>query len=268
MNRFKIFLNKQQIWIFFFFSLLLGYWPWYILGEPIWFMYGMPITGFILVALTQGKTGILNQLKSAIRFKTKPRYYIEILAILITIASLTLLLSWLLFGDKPSFAMIKNETSSIPIFLLFCLIGGPILEELFGLRGYALPTLLKKFSPLISSIIIGTFFGAWHLIEFFRPGSSQYAIGLKLYPLFILTEIAVSIMMTHFFIKSEKNLWLAGIFFHWMMNNISVLFLSDITLSNINNAPAINPHYFVIQSILTILLALLFVIKGKMYSKT
>lgn len=102
---------------------------------------------------------------------------------------------------------------------------------------------------------------------FFRPGSSQYAIGFKYYPVFIIAEIGFSVIMTWFYIKSNKNLFLSGVFFHWMMNSISVLFLTDITLSGIEYAPKMNPHYFIIYSAAISLIAIIFVIKDKMYIK-
>ncbi len=267
MNKVKLFIKKNQIVLFFGFSLLVGYWRWYILGRAQWFIYGMPITGIILVGITQGKKGIREQLKSAVRIKTKGRYYLGIIGVLLAASLLTLLLAYLIYGDVPNFLFLRTEAHFLPLFLLFNLLGGPLAEELFGLRGYALPLLLKKYSPLTSSIIVGTFFGAWHLIEFFRPGSSQFAIGLNFYPLFILLEIGLSTMMTWFYIKSDNNLFLGGIFFHWMMNNISVLLLTDITFTEVNNAPPMNSHYFVINAIIVLIFATAFALKGNMYLK-
>lgn len=267
MGNIRPFIEKYQILLFFLFSTLLGYWPWYLSGEPGWFIFGMPLTGIVLVGITQGKKGIRDQLRSAVRIKAKFSHYFGVLGILISVSLLTLFISFILFGDVPSFMMIRTEPHLIPLLFLAILFGGPIFEEVFGLRGYALPGLLKTKSPLISSIIIGAYFGAWHLVEFYRPGSSQSAIGLKYYPVFIIAEIGWSIIMTWFYIKSNKNLFLAGVFFHWMMNCISVLFLTDITLTGIEYAPKMNTRYFTIQSVIILLVAVVFVVKGKMYIK-
>lgn len=124
-----------------------------------------------------------------------------------------LTLAYLLYGDRPSLAMIRTEPHLIPLLVFFVLVRGPIAEELFGLRGFALPRLLNRYNPLDSSIIVGFYFGAWHLIEFFRPGSSQYASGLGFYPLFIVSEIAHSVMMTWIYLRSQRNLFVAGIFY-------------------------------------------------------
>lgn len=164
--------------------------------------------------------------------------------------------------------MVKTQPLLIPVLFLVILIGGPIVEEVFGLRGYVLPELLKRNSPLVSSIIIGFYFGAWHFVEFIRPGSTQYAVGLNYYPLFIIAEIAASILMTYFYIRNNNNLFLAGIFFHWMMNNFAVLFQTDITLTGINDAPKMNEHYFILYSTLIIIVSIFFVLKAKLYKKT
>jgi membrane protease YdiL (CAAX protease family) len=226
----------------------------------------MPISGIILTAILKGMPGIIDQLKAAINIKAPVSEYLKIILLLVTVNVVTLLLAFLLFGDVPTFNMIRNETLYIPLLLIMILLGGPILEEVFGLRGYALPELLKKHSPLVSSLIVGFYFGAWHLVEFFNPGSTQYAIGIKYYPIFIITEIASSIVMTYFYLRNNKNLFLAGIFFHWMMNNAAVLFQTEATFSQMNAAPKMNIHYFIIYSVLMWAVSIYIVIKNKYYA--
>lgn len=261
----KQFIEKHQLVLFFTFSAILGYAPWLITGEPTWFIYGMPIAGITITFITKGMPGIKEQLKSAVNIKASILECLKIVFLLVSINSLTLIVSYFLFNDIPSFAMLRTEPLLVPLFLLAVLLGGPIVEEVFGLRGYALPVLLKTKSPLTSSIVVGTFFGTWHLVEFFRPGSTQYAIGLGYYPLFIIAEIASSILMTYFYIKNKNNLFLAGVFFHWMMNIFAVLFQTDVTFSGIENAPKMNTHYFVIYSVILSLTSIYVVVNKKMY---
>lgn len=86
--------------------------------------------------------------------------YLAVILILMVSNLATLLTAFLIFGDKPSLYMFKYEPLGIFILILFVLFGGPIFEELFGLRSFALPKLLEKYTPLNSSIIVGFFFGA------------------------------------------------------------------------------------------------------------
>ena len=53
-------------------------------------------------------------------------------------------ISFVLFKDVPEFAMIRKETHMIPLLLFAILLGGPIQEEVFGLRGYVLPVLMNS----------------------------------------------------------------------------------------------------------------------------
>jgi len=265
MNKFHSFVKNNQVITFFSLSAFLGYAPWIFTGKPNWFIYGMLISGFILTSIFDGKKGILDQLKNAVRVKSNYKNYLAVILILVITNLATLLTAFLLFGDKPSLYMFKYEPLGIFILLFFILFGGPIFEELFGLRGFALPKLLEKYSPLNSSIIVGFFFGAWHLIAFFDPGSSQYAIGLMYYPLFIVEEIAHSIIMTWIYLKSDRNLFLGGIFFHLTMNMCVVLFQSDFRLSNMNAFPVMNKHYFIIYSMISIAVSVFITVKKKMY---
>lgn len=265
MQKLSAIIKKHPVKIFFLLSTLLGYSQWIFTGKPNWFIYGMLLSGLFLTAVLNGKKGILDQLKSATRFKSGLTNYLLVLLLPLAANVATLVLAYLLYGDRPSLVMIRTEPYLIPILALFVLVGGPIAEELFGLRGFALPRLLNRYNPLISSIIVGFYFGAWHLIEFFRPGSSQYAIGLGFYPLFIVAEIAQSIMMTWIYLRSRRNLFVAGIFYHLTMNMMVVLFQTDVTFSNLNAFPEINRHYFVIYSLITIGFAIGITLYAKLY---
>ena len=257
--------KKHPVKLFFLLSTLLGYSRWIFTGTPNWFIYGMLLSGLFLTAVLAGKQGILDQLKSATRFKSSLTNYLSVVLLLLAANLITITVAYFLYGDRPSLAMIRSEPQLIPMLALFVLVGGPIAEELFGLRGFALPRLLNRYTPLISSIIVGFYFGAWHLIEFFRPGSSQYAIGLGFYPLFIVSEIAQSIMMTWMYLKSGRNLFVAGIFFHLTMNMMAVLLQSDVTISSVNAFPVINRHYFVIYSLVTLGFAIAIAVRAKLY---
>lgn len=257
--------KNHPVIIFFLLSTLLGYSQWIFTGKPNWFIYGMLLSGLFLTALLDGKQGILDQLKNATRFKSSLIHYLSVLLLLLAANVVTLVLAYFLYGDRPSLAMIRTEPQLIPMLALLVLVGGPIAEELFGLRGFALPRLLKRYNPLVSSIIVGFYFGGWHLIEFFRPGSSQYAIGLGFYPLFIVSEIAQSTMMTWIYLRSRRNLFVGGIFYHLTMNMMAVLLQSDVTLSSVNAFPQINKHYFVIYALVTLGFAVVIAVRAKLY---
>lgn len=89
----------------------------------------------------------------------------------------------------------------------------PIIEEL-GWRGYVLDRLQERYSALISSIIVGSFWGFWHLPVFFLKGSV-----FNLMPVGSLT-----------FWLYPLNLTLISILFTWVYNNTGRSTLSAILL--------------------------------------
>jgi membrane protease YdiL (CAAX protease family) len=87
----------------------------------------------------------------------------------------------------------------------FGLFQGPLAEEL-GWRGFLLPRLLSKFSPLLASVILGLVWAAWHINMFFSPISTLV--------LFTASAVALSILMTVMFLHTRGSVLLA-IVMHW-----------------------------------------------------
>jgi len=91
---------------------------------------------------------------------------------------------------------------------LYLLIGGGGLEEP-GWRGFALPLLQKRYSPLRSSLILAVFWGLWHLPFFWWLGGLEVGVldvvlGLIVY---FLTDIAPSaILFTVLFNRTGGSL--------------------------------------------------------------
>jgi membrane protease YdiL (CAAX protease family) len=113
------------------------------------------------------------------------------------------------------------------IFFLLPWQSSAFLEEI-GFRGYALEKLQNKLGPLVGTLILGAFFGAWLLPEFFQPGSFQYAMGgLRFYPWFILTEIGWSVLMTWVYNKTNKSSLIAGYLFHAAFNTWPLVLLTN-----------------------------------------
>jgi membrane protease YdiL (CAAX protease family) len=87
----------------------------------------------------------------------------------------------------------------------FSLLQGPLAEEL-GWRGFLLPRLLSKFSPLTASVIVGVIWAAWHINIFSSPASTL--------ALFAASAVALSILMTLMFLHTRGSVLLA-IVMHW-----------------------------------------------------
>src|SRR5262249_26083604 len=90
---------------------------------------------------------------------------------------------------------------------------GPIGEE-FGWRGFALPRLLTRYSPLHASVRLGLIHAAWHIPLFFIPGMPQTQVS---FPLFTLGVVSIAIFDTALYLRTDANLLLA-ILVHLLAN--------------------------------------------------
>jgi membrane protease YdiL (CAAX protease family) len=122
-----------------------------------------------------------------------------------------------LFGGS-AFAQLGRL--SIFDFVVFVLVVG---EEL-GWRGYALPKLLERWSPLTSSLILGLLWGLWHLPTFLVLGTPQYGLPLSA---FILLTIEYSILLTWLYLHTKGSVLLATLC-HGAINLSQSLFLGGI----------------------------------------
>lgn len=75
---------------------------------------------------------------------------------------------------------------------------GIVNGEEIGWRGFALPRMQARHSPLIANLLLGILWATFHLPLFWTPGSSQREIGLLAYPV-------ITVM--------------GGILFGWIYNN-------------------------------------------------
>lgn len=93
---------------------------------------------------------------------------------------------------------------------------GSVAEEI-GWRSFLLPNLQKKYTPFISSIIVGIIWGVWHL---------NFNGGIGGFILYTITIIEMSILMTWIYNKTNGSVLLMSIW-HLVFNLTSHIFLWD-----------------------------------------
>jgi membrane protease YdiL (CAAX protease family) len=96
--------------------------------------------------------------------------------------------------------------------LLVTLIIGPMEE--FGWRGLALPILQRRHAPLWAALILGGFWGLWHLPAFLLSGTPQSAWS---FGPFVIGVLALSVLVTPMFNSSGGSI-LIPMLFHYQMN--------------------------------------------------
>ena len=148
-------------------SCLLSWWPaaMYAAGaSPV------PIAGFgpflaavIVLALTTGRTGITQLLRSMVHWRVPARVYLAAIGLPL-LASGTAILANLALGAaqplKVDWALWWTVPFTMLAFLLIPGIGGAWEEP--GLRGFALARFEKRFGLLAGPLVLGLFWVFWH----------------------------------------------------------------------------------------------------------
>jgi membrane protease YdiL (CAAX protease family) len=131
--------------------------------------------------------------------------------------------------------------------------GGGLMEEI-GWRGFALPRLQVKFTPLKSSIILGVIWSLWHIPV--KLIFSPWSYFLSFYFIFTLVCILYCIVITYFYNRLGGSI-LIGVAFHGLMNDSA-------GLKTIFNADSLVINDFVDSGLLALIfMAVVFVILYK-----
>jgi membrane protease YdiL (CAAX protease family) len=126
-----------------------------------------------------------------------------------------------LSDDLPKFSSpVEMAVSIMMMFIVLSLING---EEL-AWRGFALPKLQTRYNALTSSVILGVFWGLFHLPLFFTlTGSSQ--TGANFFG-FLLSTVCMSIIFTWMFNHTRGSVLLAYLL-HGATNTWTRIFAID-----------------------------------------
>ena len=256
-------LKRHALVTFFALVFLISWIPWYTGGSGF-IVYGPSLACLIMVAVVDGKKGLLDLLQRAVRWRVGLVWWVVTLFLPALFCLAGIGVHLLAGGDLPAFTFFRQEWYLAPVFFVLMLVDGP-LEE-FGWRGFALPKLQEKWSPLIASFIIGALWGIWHLPEFLRPGSPQYPMGIGFLPLFVAVEITNSILMTWLYNKTQGSLLLGGFMAHNALNFWPNVLLTEITMTGILRGeafPAPDMRLFILEGVVATLVAILLAIVTK-----
>ena len=94
---------------------------------------------------------------------------------------------------------------------------GPLGEEL-GWRGYALPRLLARASPLAAGTILGLIWTLWHVPAFLFSGI--VATPLSDLGWYALGTVGLSWLMTALFLRTNGSVLIAGVLPHFVINGL------------------------------------------------
>jgi len=244
MDKTKSYLSN--LWMFFILTFVFSWFFWSIaifLNQVYTFFptiiffalggFGPSIIGILLTYLTKTKDEVKDFWHRSRDFRLiNFKWYGAIIILSLTPLLVAGGLSILFKGSGITFDPGFLSTS---LFSISFLIIGVLAEE-FGWRGYVLDPLQSKYNAFISSIIVGLFWGIWHLPLFFINETYQQSIGLfsiKFWMFFIMT-IPASIIFTLIYNNTNRSI-LSAMLFHFFVNFFGQLFSFDVQVRIISN---------------------------------
>ena len=219
--------KRHPLIAFFVLAFALSWWPWilYAVGlspAPI-ASFGPFLAALVVLAITQGKSGIGGLLRRMVQWRVGLRWYAVALLLPIGIALAATALNVLLGAQAPSAADLGGWTGLFSTFALALLIpgiGGAWEEP--GWRGFALPRLQAGRSALVASLILGAVWALWHLPFVVATGQMG---GWD-----IVIIMAWTLVLTWVYNGTGGSV-LIVMLFHAMFNTVSGSFISPLAFS-------------------------------------
>ena len=137
------------------------------------------------------------------KFKNKLKVSVILTVIMIQVFIFLMVMFFVATNSEADTIFKISSWGMLIYFFLKNLLSGPLGEEI-GWRGFALMELQKKHSPLKASIIIGFWWGMWHLPIWFTTG--YVGIDLIKYMLFFMFAILATTMIMTTFYNLNQNL--------------------------------------------------------------
>jgi membrane protease YdiL (CAAX protease family) len=123
-------------------------------------------------------------------------------------------------GAQPQVLSEGTWAGILIVFALTLLFGGPLGEEI-GWRGWLLPTLQARLSPLLASLIIGLVWGLWHLPLHLRGMyDGDMGTGAAGFAVRIAGSCLLAVLFTWLYNRARGGL-LVVILLHTSVNNTS-----------------------------------------------
>jgi hypothetical protein len=176
--------------------------------------FGPLVAAIVLTAVYERGAGLIALFKKALDFRFGKRWWLLVMLLFPLLVLSAFLMGIATDGAIPPSDAWSNFWLLIPAFFSVMFLSGPFEEE-FGWRGYALPRLQAKFTPIVSSLILGAIWAAWHIPQFLIPGNGMFYKTPFL--TYVPTVIAATVFFTWVFNNTRGSL-LAMLFLHTTMN--------------------------------------------------
>lgn len=174
------------------------------------------------------RRGVRALLQTLTTWRVRPIWYLAALLLPVIISATGIALLALLGQPLPPWPRTEPVRELLPLlvttFVATLLYGGPLGEEV-GWRGFALPRLQGRYSPLVASLLLSVMWGLWHVpLHLQGVYHGIFPDGLPGILLRIVTTVPTTILFTWFYNRTQGNLWLVMLL-HTALNNTAGFWL-------------------------------------------
>lgn len=176
------------------------------------FLVGMAfcsVGGVVATYIESGRSGVKELARRCVLYQVSIVWWFYALFLAVAVHTVATVVYGAVHGKVgPITPMELFHQWWLVFVFIFGLFQGPLGEEL-GWRGFLLPRLLDKCSPLKASLILGLVWGVWHMPAGMLPGGPYYFHSVTGTVLFIASTVAMSILMTVLFLHTRGSVLLA-----------------------------------------------------------
>lgn len=198
-NAFRAFVRRRELVIFFVLCYLIG---WSTLPWGTFIAFAPLISAIAVVSIAEGLPGLARLGRRVIRWRVNWVWYAAAIGVPLLVYVAATALNLAAGAPAPSLDQFHPWYAVFVVFALGVLnpLEGPLGEEP-GWRGFALPRLQSRWSPLMSAAVLGLLITGWHLPLVFMP---QFDLSLP----DIVTTILVTFWYTWLFNRTGGSVLL------------------------------------------------------------
>jgi membrane protease YdiL (CAAX protease family) len=196
--------------------------------------FGPSLAGILTIAITAGLRGVRDLLRRCVQWRGPISLYVAAIFLQPVILLLVLVLRG--YGPQLQTVTIEAAIGAFAIQLLLnVFLGGGLSEEL-GWRGFMLPRLCNRYSPLVASVLVAVAWFAWHVPGYilFNKAASDPVLP------FAVILLPFSIILTWVYLRSNQGLVLP-ILLHGSIN--ASFYAMEELLPGVTNASDFQPAF-------------------------
>jgi len=162
----KAFLKQYRLIAFFILAFALSWYPWILAllrgrttgPNPL----GPLVAAIIMTAVVSGRPGLRDFFSRLVRWRVGAKWYAVTFGTPVLVCLLAVAVTFCCLPHSQIASLSNEKLRELPERFLFILLFIGLGEEP-GWRGFALPQLQTKYSPLIASLILAPVWAFWHL---------------------------------------------------------------------------------------------------------